>query len=73
MKRTLLVLLAVLFAFSAGAVTVPLQEGFENYPDGTPLNSLSNLGWGASSEAVAITTVTNVADAVRGVPVGAVV
>ena len=52
---------------SASAATFPVgPEGFESYADGTTLNSLSNQGWGASSDAVVVRTVTNVADAIRG-------
>lgn len=52
---------------SASAATFPVgPEGFESYADGTTLNSLSNQGWGASSDEVVIRTVTNVADLVRG-------
>ena len=56
----------LLGALGAAAATVPLQEGFEGYPDGTTLNTLSNQGWEASSDAVVIKTVTTEADAVLG-------
>ena len=62
------ILLAFLSALSASAASFPVwpPEGFETYADGTTLNSLSNQGWGASSDAVTIKTITNVADAIRG-------
>lgn len=66
MKQILVLLMGLGCAVCASAATVPFQEGFEGYPDGTALNTLSNLGWGASSDEVTVRTVTNIADAVRG-------
>ena len=61
------ILTLLLAVSSASAASFPVgPEGFETYADGTTLNSLSNQGWGASSDAVTIKTITNVADAVRG-------
>ena len=48
------------------AATLPVQEGFEAYLDGTALNDLSSQGWGASSNTVVIRTVSQAADPVRG-------
>ena len=61
-------LVMLLFAFSASAASIPFQQGFETFLDGTSLNSssLTNQGWGASSNTVAIRTVSAVPDAVRG-------
>jgi len=59
-------LLALLGVMGVSAATLPVQDGFENYADGTPLTNLSATGWGASSSAVVIHTITNVADAVLG-------
>ena len=62
----LVVLFGITAPWSSLAVTVPVQEGFEGYADGTMLSALSNQGWGASADTAVIRTVTNVADAVRG-------
>lgn len=57
---------ALLSAGSALAAALPLYEGFEGYASGSPLNTLSNQGWGASAATVVIQTVTNVPDPVLG-------
>lgn len=69
--RTLEICCLALMMAGLGAfaeTTLPVHEGFESYADSAALNSstLTNQGWGASSSAVVIRTVTNVADAVRG-------
>jgi hypothetical protein len=64
--KLVLVVSLALVCVHAAAATVPWQEGFEGYAGGTTVNSLSNAGWGASSDAVTIQAVTNVADAVLG-------
>ena len=53
-------------ALGVQAATLPVQDGFETYVDGTKLNTLGGTGWGASSDEVIIKTVTNVADPVLG-------
>lgn len=53
-------------AGSALAVGLPLQQRFEGYPDGTPLDTLAGEGWGGSSNLVAIRTITNGVDAILG-------
>ena len=60
--------LSLLGVFNVSAATVPIQESFETFLDGTALNasSLTNQGWGASSNTVAIRTVSVVPDSVRG-------
>ncbi len=67
-------MLALLGVFSASAASIPVQQGFENFLDGTALNasSLTNQGWGASSNTVTIRTVSAVPDPVRGTNVLAI-
>jgi hypothetical protein len=60
------ILAAQLLGGGTFAATVPFQEGFEGYPDGTTLNTLTNQGWGASSNTVVVRTVSTVPDSVRG-------